>query len=93
VFELLETLYGAFDAIAKKRRIFKVETVGDCYVAASGLPVARDDHAVAMARFARDCLFKMNDLTRQLEVALVGGSSAERCSSKPGRIYSLTNWS
>ena len=24
--------YGAFDAIAKRRRIFKVETIGDCYV-------------------------------------------------------------
>jgi hypothetical protein len=28
VFELLETVYGALDKIAKKRRIFKVETVG-----------------------------------------------------------------
>jgi Holliday junction resolvasome RuvABC DNA-binding subunit len=28
VFELLETIYGALDKIAKKRRIFKVETVG-----------------------------------------------------------------
>merc|ERR1711884_650371 len=28
VFKLLETLYGAFDAIAKKRRVFKVETIG-----------------------------------------------------------------
>ena len=33
VFELLESIYGAFDELAKRRRIFKVETVGDCYVA------------------------------------------------------------
>ena len=33
VFQLLETIYGAFDAIAKKRRVFKVETIGDCYLA------------------------------------------------------------
>ena len=32
VFSLLETLYKAFDAIAIRRRVFKVETVGDCYV-------------------------------------------------------------
>jgi len=38
VFILLETLYRAFDEIAKKRRVFKVETVGDCYVAVTGLP-------------------------------------------------------
>jgi hypothetical protein len=36
VFELLETFYGAFDRIAKRRGIFKVETVGDCYVAVAG---------------------------------------------------------
>lgn len=32
VFILLETLYAAFDENANARRIFKVETVGDCYV-------------------------------------------------------------
>jgi Adenylate and Guanylate cyclase catalytic domain len=30
---LLETVYGKFDEAAERRRIFKVETVGDCYVA------------------------------------------------------------
>lgn len=33
VFLLLETIYAAFDALARKRKVFKVETVGDCYVA------------------------------------------------------------
>jgi len=32
VFTLLETLYRAFDDIAKERRVFKVETIGDWYV-------------------------------------------------------------
>jgi hypothetical protein len=32
VFTLLETIFAAFDDIARKRRVFKVETVGDCYV-------------------------------------------------------------
>ena len=36
MFTLLESVYNAFDRIAKKLRIFKVETIGDCYVAASG---------------------------------------------------------
>lgn len=30
VFALLETIYAAFDKIASSRRVFKVETVGDC---------------------------------------------------------------
>ena len=32
VFILLETLYKSFDLVAARRRVFKVETVGDCYV-------------------------------------------------------------
>jgi Adenylate and Guanylate cyclase catalytic domain len=32
VFALLENLYNAFDQVAARRRVFKVETVGDCYV-------------------------------------------------------------
>jgi hypothetical protein len=30
VFHLLETIYGAFDQIARQRKVFKVETIGDC---------------------------------------------------------------
>ena len=37
VFTLLETVYRAFDHIAKRRNVFKVETIGDCYVAVVGL--------------------------------------------------------
>jgi len=32
VFTLLQNLYQAFDSIAKKRGVFKVETIGDCYM-------------------------------------------------------------
>ncbi|CAB9515791.1 Receptor-type guanylate cyclase gcy [Seminavis robusta] len=70
VFVLLETLFQSFDSIAKKRRVFKVETVGDCYVAVSGLPKPRTDHPIAMCRFARDILAKMRTLTKALEVTL-----------------------
>ena len=32
VFTLLESIYRAFDSLAERRRVFKVETVGDSYV-------------------------------------------------------------
>jgi len=70
VFRLLETVYGAMDEIALRRGVFKVETVGDCYVAVCGLPEPMDDHAVAMTRFAKGCQLRMASLSRQLEVAL-----------------------
>jgi class 3 adenylate cyclase len=76
VFTLLEQIYNSFDVLARKRRIFKVETIGDCYVAAAGLPDPRPDHAVAMARFANECLVKMHTVVKKLEVRL-GPDTAE----------------
>jgi class 3 adenylate cyclase len=67
---LLETIYHEFDLIAKNRRVFKVETVGDCYVAVAGLPDPRKDHAIVMARFARECLSTLSRLLRDLEKSL-----------------------
>ena len=31
VFTLLECIYGAFDKLANRFDVFKVETIGDCY--------------------------------------------------------------
>ena len=56
VFELLQTLYGVMDKIAKRRCVYKIETIGDCYLAVSGLPNPQQQHAIIMAKFARDCL-------------------------------------
>ena len=70
VFTLLENVYSSFDRIAKRRRVFKVETVGDCYIAVCGLPDANPEHAVVMARFAQDCLTKMHAVTMDLEATL-----------------------
>eukprot|EP00522_Entomoneis_paludosa_P015215 CAMPEP_0172460140 /NCGR_PEP_ID=MMETSP1065-20121228/35696_1 /TAXON_ID=265537 /ORGANISM="Amphiprora paludosa, Strain CCMP125" /LENGTH=1281 /DNA_ID=CAMNT_0013215079 /DNA_START=46 /DNA_END=3891 /DNA_ORIENTATION=- len=66
VFILLESLYGAYDKIAKRRGVFKVETIGDCYMAVTGLPEPRRDHALAMCKFARDIRDKTTELTLKL---------------------------
>lgn len=78
VFTLLEHIYHSFDEIAKRRRIFKVETVGDCYVAVSGLPEPRKDHAVAMARFSRDILHKFREMVKAMVVEL-GPDTEDLC--------------
>jgi class 3 adenylate cyclase len=75
VFTLLETLFQAFDSIARKRRIFKVETIGDCYVAVAGLPQPRQDHAVAMVRFAQHCMIRMQSLVKILDLTLGPGTT------------------
>jgi class 3 adenylate cyclase len=70
VFILLETLYGAFDKIAREMKVFKVETIGDCYVAATGLPNPQKDHHLRMVRFARRALDKFIVLTREMQATL-----------------------
>jgi class 3 adenylate cyclase len=70
VFTLLQTIFHFFDNIARKWEVFKVETIGDCYVAVTGLPDPQPDHAVRMTKFARECLRKVTDLTHKLESTL-----------------------
>jgi class 3 adenylate cyclase len=36
----------------------------------TGLPEPQEDHAVIMAKFARDCLLKMKEVTQALEFRL-----------------------
>jgi Adenylate and Guanylate cyclase catalytic domain len=70
VFVLLQTVFSGFDRIAKRRKVFKVETIGDCYVAATGLPEAQANHFVIMARFAWECRSEMHQMMRELEKKL-----------------------
>ena len=70
VFMLLETIYRAFDEVAQTYRVFKVETVGDCYVAVCGLPDPRPDHAVVMVNFSTQCLSRLLVLVKMLEEVL-----------------------
>lgn len=74
VFTLLETFFTSFVSLARRLSIFKVETVGDCYVAASGIPQARADHAVAMVRFANAMMLRANELAKGLESTLGPGT-------------------
>jgi hypothetical protein len=76
VFILLQTIYQAFDVIAKRRKVFKVETIGDSYVAVCGLPKPDENHFVSMSRFASDCLAKFTELTNKLEEKLGPGTAA-----------------
>jgi len=67
VFSLLETIFQAFDRIAGPLKVFKIETVGDCYVASTGLPEPMENHASVMVEFAVACLTRFNVLIKQLE--------------------------
>lgn len=84
VFQLLETLYGAFDRIAKKLGVFKIETIGDCYVAVTGLPFPQEDHALIMCKFAASCIVKMNQLVNSENLLLTLGDDTSNLEMRVG---------
>lgn len=56
VFELLGRLYTRFDALIERHPVYKIETVGDCYVVAGGVPDPNPRHAEAIVDVALDML-------------------------------------
>ncbi|PSN51153.1 Guanylate cyclase soluble subunit beta-1 [Blattella germanica] len=67
IVRMLNQLYTAFDVLTdpkKNPNVYKVETVGDKYMAVSGLPEPCQTHARCMARLALD----MMDLVKEVQV-------------------------
>ncbi|KAL7538748.1 hypothetical protein ACHAWF_006199 [Thalassiosira exigua] len=46
--------------------VFKLSTVGDCYIAATDVPFPREDHALILAQFAVRCLRKACEVLEQV---------------------------
>ena len=52
--EILNTIFSEFDQLAELHGLEKIKTVGDAYMVVGGVPMARDDHAEAIAEMAID---------------------------------------
>jgi len=52
VVKLLNEIYSGFDALIQGLGLEKIKTIGDAYMVAAGVPVARPDHAEAIAEAA-----------------------------------------
>jgi adenylate cyclase len=55
---LLDRLFTSFDELVDRYEVEKIKTIGDCYMAAAGVPTQRPDHAHALAGLAlemREC--------------------------------------
>ncbi len=50
--ELLNQIFSQFDQLAQERGLEKIKTIGDAYMVAGGLPIARADHAEVVADMA-----------------------------------------
>ena len=56
VVEMLDQLFGHFDSLAERYDVEKIKTIGDCYMAAAGIPAPRPDHAQTLGHLALDML-------------------------------------
>ncbi|XP_062568415.1 atrial natriuretic peptide receptor 1-like [Saccostrea cucullata] len=65
IIDLLNDLYGLFDDHIEKYDVYKVETIGDAYMVASGVPTPNGNaHAVHICKLALD----LHDVMRQYHV-------------------------
>lgn len=58
--DILNDLFSCFDGIADARGLEKIKTIGDCYMAAAGIPVPMHDHAEGAAHMALDMIEALN---------------------------------
>jgi adenylate cyclase len=49
---LLDLVFARWDAVAAAQGVEKIKTIGDAYMVAAGIPLAREDHAEAIAEMA-----------------------------------------
>ena len=54
--DVLNDIFTRFDTIADKHGLEKIKTIGDCYMAAAGLPAPAADHAIRAANMALDMI-------------------------------------
>jgi adenylate cyclase len=53
---MLNRVVRTFDTLAQRHGVEKIKTIGDAYMVASGVPIPRPDHAIALADMALDMI-------------------------------------
>ncbi len=92
---LLNDIFTAFDTIADNRGLEKIKSIGDAYMAASGVPVPVDDHAARAAQMALDmfdaltCFNERNGFTLQMRIGMNSGAVVAGVIGKRKFIYDL----
>ena len=67
---LLDRVFARWDALVAEHGVEKIKTIGDAYMAAAGIPLARQDHAEAIAELALAMGPQLTDCAAETGVAL-----------------------
>ena len=92
---VLNDIFTRFDSIADRYGLEKIKTIGDCYMAAAGLPVPVEDHAIRAAHMALDMMEAMerfNEESRyqlKVRVGISTGSVVAGVIGKRKFLYDL----
>lgn len=95
VVQLLDRLFGHFDALAERYGLEKIKTIGDAYMVAAGVPEARPDHAHAVANLALDMVAAtgpggaVGDLELDLRVGINSGPVVAGVIGRKRFLYDL----
>ncbi len=66
----LDDIFTRFDQLCDQHGVEKIKTIGDAYMAAGGVPTARDDHAQAVAAVALDMISAVDAVNARLGTTL-----------------------
>lgn len=92
---LLNEVFSKFDDLASKYKLEKINTIGDCYMVASGLPEENEDHASRITNFALDILEAIKDfnigkeIPFQIRIGINSGPVVAGVIGKKKFIYDL----
>ncbi len=65
VVRILNQLFSRFDRLAREHGVERIKTIGDGYMAASGVPEPTNDHAYRMACFAIDMVKAIKEYSNE----------------------------
>ncbi len=92
---VLNDLFTRFDLIAEHRGLEKIKTIGDCYMAAAGLPVVVTDHADRAAHMSLDMLAAIQDFNLNsqyplnIRIGISSGAAVAGVIGKSKFLYDL----
>lgn len=91
---MLNEVFTYFDTLTDKYGIEKIKTIGDCYMAAAGVPHKRDDHAIILVKMALEAQQHINNALFnnekiKLRIGISSGSVVAGVIGRKKFIYDL----